>query len=284
MLRTVLVSLLALAACKDDGAKASDPPAQGMTAGKVVEASGTVSATRDGKSRALAAGAEVAGDDTVETGADGHVVIHLAHNNATWDLGANKKQRVDASMAWTLAKQDGSAATVDQATSAAGRHAERSAADTVATAEPQAQSAAPPAASAAPAAPPKPEPMERGDKGAAPPPPPPPADSEGGKRAPAPGAGGGLKQESAKDLGAAQGDTAGAPNQQDALQHAINNARADLLACLPDKKTHVKATLNVLLGSVTFKFAGKAPSETVKACLDKRIKALGVDGDAKLSL
>ena len=76
----------------------------------------------------------------------------------------------------------------------------------------------------------------------------------------------------------------GAPNQQDALQHAVDNARPDLLACMPDKKTHVKATLNVLLGSVTFTFAGTSPSETIKACLTKKINALGVDGDAKLSL
>ncbi len=242
MVRAVLVSVLAVAACKGDGGKGSDPPAQGVAAGKVVEATGTVTASRDGKTRPLAAGNDVTGDDTVATGADGHVVIRLAHNNATWDLSANKSERVDKSLAWTLAKQDTPAATVDQATSAAGRHAERSAADTVATADTKAaaEPAPPPPAPAAQAAPPADE-----------------------------------KKPAA--------EITGAPNPNAALQHAVDQAKPTLAKCLP-AKTHLKMTISVMLGSVTFEFAGKPPGATVRACLEKAIHALGTDGDAKIDL
>jgi hypothetical protein len=171
MLRAVLLGLLTLSvvSChkKDDA-----PAAQaGAPAGTVVEVTGAV--TIAGKP--LAKGATVAGDDVVETGADGHVRIVLAHNNATWELGPNKHEKVSASLAWTLAKVDTPAKAVDQDTSSAGRPAERSAADTEASAKKDMEVAPAPAAAAAQAPPAE---MERADEPAknapAPPPPPPP--------------------------------------------------------------------------------------------------------------
>src|SRR3954469_15995055 len=96
MLRTLLLGVLAasaVAACGGGGSKA--PEVQpGVTAGKVVEATGAVTATRGTAKRTLQAGAAISGDDVIETGADGRVTIMLAHNNAIWDLGPNKHGKV----------------------------------------------------------------------------------------------------------------------------------------------------------------------------------------------
>lgn len=109
-----------------------------------------MSATRGTAKRALAAGQEISGDDTIETGPSSNVRIVLAHNNATWELGPNKKQLVSESLAWRAPKQDSPAAKVDEATLAAGRHAER---ETVTTTNTAPAPAAPtPAAAAAPPA------------------------------------------------------------------------------------------------------------------------------------
>src|SRR5439155_25103215 len=90
--------------------------------------------------KAVAVGDTVGADDEIETGTDGRVVIVLAHNSARWELGPNKKEKVAASIAWNLPKQDGTAKPVDQDTSAAGRPAERNAAETtVSAAAPAAQ-------------------------------------------------------------------------------------------------------------------------------------------------
>ena len=158
MLRVVLVGVLSLSAvgCKS---KEASPKAQpGVAAGKVLEVTGSVTVRHADVARPLASGDSVDADDTIETGADGHVLIELVHNNAKWDLGANKKQVVRESLAWKLAKNDGTAKPVDQDTAAAGRPAERSAAESGPTADRQR------AAEVAPAAP-----------QAAPPPPPPAA-------------------------------------------------------------------------------------------------------------
>lgn len=135
MLRSLLVGMLTVAAtagCKDRSAAPAVQP--GVAAGTIVELAGRVTATRGAETRALARGAEVSGDDVIETGADGHVVILLAHNNARWQLGANKQAKVAGSLAWNAPKQDGPAAQVEEATTAAGRHAERAGAETGATA------------------------------------------------------------------------------------------------------------------------------------------------------
>jgi hypothetical protein len=130
MVRAVLLGLLATAAVSACGKNDTAPAAQpGAVAGKVLEVSGAVSVA----GKPLAVGDAVKTDDAVETGADGNVVIELAHNQARWELGPNHKVKPSDSLAWTAAKKTGSAAQVDQTTSAAGRPAERSAADTEAT-------------------------------------------------------------------------------------------------------------------------------------------------------
>jgi hypothetical protein len=157
MLRAVLLGVLTvstLSACKksdtDPVAAKSQP---GVAAGKVLEVKGTVSLKHGDATRALAAGDPVEGDDVVITGADGNVVIELAHNSARWELGPNKQQKVNESIAWKA--QKATAEEVEQATAAAGRPAERNAAGTVATADEAPGAPAPPpppAAQAAPAA------------------------------------------------------------------------------------------------------------------------------------
>ena len=130
MLRAVLVGLLCVSTFGCKGAKDEVSAAQTGPAGSVVDVTGNVTVA----GKPLSKGATVAADDVVDTGSDGHVVIELAHNNARWDLGPGKHEKVSASLAWTLAKNEGTAKPVDQDTSAAGRPAERSAADTAVTA------------------------------------------------------------------------------------------------------------------------------------------------------
>ena len=161
MLRAVLVGLLSVTAvgCKSGG----DPPASqpGLAAGKVIEVSGTVTVRHGDVARPLAKGETVEGDDVVETGADGNVVIELGHSLARWELGANKKQKVRESLAWGLAKKSGDGAQVEQSSAAAGREAERTAADTAVSAAAESAPAAPaeaaPSAAPAPAAAPAPK-------------------------------------------------------------------------------------------------------------------------------
>jgi hypothetical protein len=130
--------LLALAgACAGSGE--SEPRDPNQPAGKVVELSGQVSAARDGAAvRPLAVGGEVFADDTVTTGPDGAAVILLAHNRVRWSLGSDKSLRVDRSMAWKAKADEGGSAFDDEdpmATASAGRHTDREAGDTAATAQ-----------------------------------------------------------------------------------------------------------------------------------------------------
>ncbi|HVK75094.1 MAG TPA: hypothetical protein VM734_17315 [Kofleriaceae bacterium] len=175
MMRAVAVGIslaLSTAAC---GSGASGGPAivAGAPAGDVVEVAGKVTATRSGAVRDLAAGAEVSGDDVIETGADGRVTIKLRHNQVPWTLGPGRKEQVGGSLAWKAPKATGELAAVsgDRST-AAGRHAEREAADTGASADlamaPAAAAAAPAAAAEPPAA------MEEAEVPPPPPSPPPP--------------------------------------------------------------------------------------------------------------
>src|SRR5258706_5489605 len=124
MVRAVLVGLLGLAPLTGCKGKEADQVAPSV-AGKVVEVSGQVTA----KGKPLAVGDSVAVDDEIETGTDGRAIIELAHNGARWELGPSKKQKVSASIAWNLPKKDGNAKSVDQDTAAAGRPAERNAAE-----------------------------------------------------------------------------------------------------------------------------------------------------------
>ncbi len=205
MVRSILVGLLIISgasACKGGG---SDAPAvvPGKAVGKVMEVSGKVTATRGSQTRDLDASSTVSGDDVITTAADGRITILLEHNNATWDLGPNKHEQVSTSMAWQLAKVDSPAGKVDETTTAAGRHAERAAANGESAAAPaastererasdEAPGGRPPAAEPAPAAQPSsgaPAPTSKGGAPArprpvaaiqppaktTPPPPPPPS-------------------------------------------------------------------------------------------------------------
>lgn len=162
MLRVVLLGLLSVSAIACKSSSGTVTSQAGAAAGKVLELSGSVTVRHGDVARPLAKGDVVEADDTIETGADGHVLIELAHNNATWELNANKKSKVRESLAWSEPKRDRSAKAVEQDTAAAGRPAERSAAETTATAKadeapmapPTAQAPAPGAATPVAAAPP----------------------------------------------------------------------------------------------------------------------------------
>ncbi len=130
MLRLALVVMLCLAC--GSSSQSEIPPAN---AGKVIELTGKVTATRESATRALAVDNSVASDDVIATAPDASVVIELFHNNARWSLEAGITSRVDASVAWSLPKQD-AATQIEHATSSAGRHADRQAADTQITVKP----------------------------------------------------------------------------------------------------------------------------------------------------
>lgn len=150
----VLASVAAAVAC---GSGTSSGPAvvAGAAAGDVVEVSGTVTATRAGTPRPIAAGDVISGDDVIETGADGRVTITLRHNRVAWTLGPGKKEQVGASLAWRAPTASQTAAgPTGERSGAAGRHAEREAADTAATANMEVAAAAPPAPAAAATPPP----------------------------------------------------------------------------------------------------------------------------------
>lgn len=150
---------LAVTACHGDAAT-GDPD---QPAGKVIELAGQVNAAREGAAeRPLAVGAPVFADDTVTTAGDGSAVILLAHNQVRWSLGQGKSQRVDRSMAWKATADEGGSAFDDEekmATASAGRHTDREAGDTAATAQlPPAQTEAAPALDQAVASADKPSP------------------------------------------------------------------------------------------------------------------------------
>lgn len=136
MLRVLVVGLLAAVAVAGCGKDSAAPQvAPNAPAGRVVDVSGKVGATRGGVARRLAIGTDVYADDVIETPSDGAVVIELFHNNARWAVDGSLKSRVDESAAWGLAKQDTPTKLVEHATSAAGRNAERLGADTMSSTE-----------------------------------------------------------------------------------------------------------------------------------------------------
>ncbi|MBX3162532.1 MAG: hypothetical protein KF773_41600 [Deltaproteobacteria bacterium] len=137
-MRSLVVAVLlagcsiAAAGCGKGGAAAEVSTSE--PAGRVVEVTGKVEATRGGATRALSAGAEVFRDDVIAATGDGAVAIDLFHNGARWHVGGGQpKKRLDESVAWGLAKA-APGESVAHATSAAGRNGERTAADTAATA------------------------------------------------------------------------------------------------------------------------------------------------------
>ncbi|MBV8762092.1 MAG: hypothetical protein JO257_32665 [Deltaproteobacteria bacterium] len=278
MLRAVLLGLVSIAVVSCN--KKQDAPAAqaGAPAGTVVDVQGTVTVA----GKPLAKGATVNGDDVVDTGADGHVRIVLAHNNATWDLGPNKHEKVSASLAWTLAKVDTPAKAVDQDTSSAGRPAERAAAETAASSdkkdmEERADEAAP-APAAAPQAPGAPAAAAPAAVAApAPPPPPPPPAAEpapggarGAKEMPAPPAKTATGARAVPDdtdglLGKPSGGGGGAPPKPPKLDVPIEAYQKCVSAGMTLKlglKGTAKGTTWTVLNSAPISLA-------VKQCLDK---------------
>lgn len=133
-LRGLAIGLVCALGCSE-GSSASEA---GGPAGVVVELSGSVEASRSGKTRALAMNAEVFADDLIKTSSASSVSIVLEHNNAALRLEAGMEKRVDATLAWKAPKQEDDSVLegrdVDDRTAAAGRHTEREAAATAATA------------------------------------------------------------------------------------------------------------------------------------------------------
>ncbi|HTJ41250.1 MAG TPA: AgmX/PglI C-terminal domain-containing protein [Kofleriaceae bacterium] len=192
MQRVVIGLVLLFLACGKGSSGGGVAVVPGAPAGDVTEIAGDVHATRDGKTRALAKGDVVSGDDVVATGADGRVTIVLRHNQVPWSLGPNKEKKVADSAAWAAAKGASGENVSDDHSTAAGRHAERSATDTTATAEsapaaaaPAPTAMAPPPVAAAPAPTmPEPAPAPAPAPPEAPAPPPPPKTASRSKGAP----------------------------------------------------------------------------------------------------
>lgn len=289
MLRSLLIGVLsvtALAACKG---KEGGPAVQaGVAAGKVVELSGTVTAKRGTESRPLASGTEVSGDDVIETGADSSVSIVLAHNNATWSLGPNKREKVADSLAWSLAKVDQPAGGSVESTSAAGRHAEKAGANSTATAaadevrlqreEPAAAEPPPPPPPPAPGTAPVVAPPSRGaaasqpDNAA-----PPPAQSPAAAPRPAAPAEPAPKAAvSSSPQGGARKLESGTPPQPAMLTNKKNASELQRLAlaeskqlraCLHAPIESVAVVIVVRNGNVSVEIPARTPSE-VKACIE----------------
>jgi len=273
MVRAVFLGVLATAlgasACgRNDATPAAQP---GAVAGKVLEVSGVVSVA----GKPLAVGDAVKADDAVETGADGNVVIELAHNQARWELGPNHKVKPSESLAWTAAKKTGSAAQVDQATSAAGRPAERSAADTEATTraavagaadvkadrdQPSTGAPAPSATASAAAAPPLPQPSKIATPRSEPPALPTPSlQSDEG----APGGGGDTASKGLVSHGAAPNPTA--------------QLRA-LSSCMPaGSSVHIKA--HIASHVPTISFVGDVDA-AVQKCIRAAARKLTISLDS----
>jgi hypothetical protein len=99
-----LVLVAVVVACGKSDTKSSAKPDDRITelGGTVVEVDGHVTARQGDAVLALAVGSRVGADATIETGANGRVVIELAPNHARWELGPNKSQRVRDSIAWKV--------------------------------------------------------------------------------------------------------------------------------------------------------------------------------------
>jgi hypothetical protein len=315
MLRTILVGLLTVSAVASCAKHETETVQPGATAGNVVDVIGEVSALRGDERRPLAKGATVSGDDLIQTGADSHVTIVLAHNNARWELAANTSKKVSESVAWGLARQDKAPEVVDQATSAAGRDHEKAGAQTAATGAPApttvpAAAAAPEPASAvaqAPVAQPAPKTSEPARRTAASPPAPPAppprsALDKGDKNAPtdpsSAGEGGRVTRGADDAVGgepgrAPTGGTAaprlevtaqvrersagggGGTDGKAALRALLDNERKPLTACLGDVPK-LTLTLHVAKGKATFEVSGGAATDKMRTCFGGVVKKLAL--------
>jgi hypothetical protein len=261
MVRAALWAVIACGVAPACGNKSDAPAAQpGAVAGKVLEVSGSVKVG----AKQLAVGDRVNTDDVIETGADGNVVIELAHNQARWELGPGRKVRPTESLAWTH-ERHGSAAAVDQDTSAAGRPAERSAADTSTSAKaaepPPPPPAAQPMAAAAAPAPAAAAPARSRAAVAAPEMQPPPKPQKDVEREDAPGAAGGGGADLTADM------------------------FAKLANCLP-AGTRTRVVIHVANHVPAIKFDADATA-AVKKCMTDAAKKLSIavaSGDISLTL
>ena len=178
--------MISLACSSGDSAGTAAPPSSDdplAPAGTVVEVTGQVTARSVGETsdRALANQAVVLAGDTITTGADGSVKIRLHHNQAILALAGGKTRLLRESLAWKAAKGGGDllASATNDDTAVAGRHAEREAAGTAATALRETDdSAAPPAPVAKPVA--RPTRRRAKAKPKSPPPPPTSTATKGG--------------------------------------------------------------------------------------------------------
>jgi hypothetical protein len=267
MLRALLVGLLSVSAvaCKSGGDSPKSQP--GVAAGKVVEVTGTVTVRHDGVAQPLVKGATLEGDDVIETGADGNAVIELSHNLARWELGPNKSSKVRESAAWSLAKKTGDTTVVNENTAAAGRPAERSAADTSVSAAAESARAEPAPAAAAP---PAPEP-------AAAPPPPPPSPVQQAPR----------EKRAQKDTGGVMdvpsGGGGAAPKGAKLSRGATGGATADSEGGAPGGGATVGASASLEKAGMSPADADKAATDVVlanmkslEACLTKDAQAISV--------
>lgn len=128
----LLLSCLLLAAACSSGSSA-DKLADDDRAGEVVAVEGRVVAERGDDEVVLAVGDDVLAGDTIVTAEDASVTVRLLHNDARWTLEGGKRRTVRESAAWRAPKSSGGGGSDDR-TAAAGRQAERSSADTRATA------------------------------------------------------------------------------------------------------------------------------------------------------
>jgi len=261
MVRAVLLGLLATAVVSACGSKDATPASQpGAVAGKVLEVSGALTVA----GHTLAVGDPVKTDDAVTTGADGNVVIELAHNQARWELGPNHKVKPTESLAWTAAAKTGSAAQVNQDTSAAGRPAERSAADTGATSRAPVMPAAAADNAPAPGAP---------EKALAPPPPPPKPVAAPHTASPAP------QVQPQGLIGGAEGGDGKSSSRTSASPSQRSMTSLQMLAsCVAaGSSVHIKA--HVANHTATVAFVGDVDA-TVKQCITTGAKKLTLALDA----
>ncbi len=135
MARTSLGSLVlafvvvVFTACGGD--KSTPKPKGNEPAGQVIELTGNVVASHADTKRPLKVGDKVMANETIITSDNSSVAIKLFHNEARWELGANKSRPVHKSLAWNAPKgSTTTGAKPTDKTMAAGRHAERQAGTT----------------------------------------------------------------------------------------------------------------------------------------------------------
>lgn len=165
---TCAVAALAITgACRDGdggGGEGGGEATGGAPAGEVRAVSGDVTAARDregAEPRPLEVGGEIYANDVIATGEEASVRIELEHNRAMWELSDGEERRVDESLAWRAPEsedvpEDEAVEDTGERTAVAGRHAERSAAETGATALYEEEAEAEPESDA-----PAPSPSER---------------------------------------------------------------------------------------------------------------------------